>query len=201
METTHGGEVVGEGFGVSSLQLLNQELYVGGDDFLFGEGLFAVDGGYVLGGVHDVCSLGWLLHVRVDTRHVHAERHLAKAGVANGKVFERSFLGGPRASVGEPKPGGRMALQSARGDPLAGLSTLLGAERRNYWGGRCGRERSAEVGVENAQAVEARRKRPPSSTHIFAEAFERLSTLYLLADGQALRDFLLRYRLRLHLFT
>src|ERR1700753_1647211 len=36
----------------------------------------------------------WLLHVRVETRHVHAERHLAKAGVANGKVFERSFLGG-----------------------------------------------------------------------------------------------------------
>ena len=38
----------------------------------------------------------WLLHVRVETRHVHAERLLAKAGVANGKVFERSFLGGPR---------------------------------------------------------------------------------------------------------
>jgi len=56
-----------------------------------------------------------LLHVRVDTRHVHAERLLAKAGVANGKVFERSFLGGPRLSVGEPKPGGRMALQSAGG--------------------------------------------------------------------------------------
>src|SRR6202012_5937949 len=59
-----------------------------------------------------------LLHVRVETRHVHAERLLAKAGVANGKVFERSFLGGPRVSVGEPKPEGRMALQSARGDPL-----------------------------------------------------------------------------------
>ena len=55
----------------------------------------------------------WLLHVRVVTRHVHAERLLAKAGVANGKVFERSFLGGPLA--GEPKPGGRMALESAIG--------------------------------------------------------------------------------------
>src|SRR6201996_4297723 len=57
-----------------------------------------------------------LLHVRVETRHVHAERLLAKAGVANGKVFERSFLGGPLA--GEPKPAGRTALESARGDPL-----------------------------------------------------------------------------------
>jgi hypothetical protein len=55
------------------------------------------------------------LHVRVETRHVHAERHLAKAGVANGKVFERSFLGVPRVAWGEPKPGGRMALQSAGG--------------------------------------------------------------------------------------
>jgi UPF0716 family protein affecting phage T7 exclusion len=44
----------------------------------------------------------WLLHVRVETRHVHAERHLAKAGVANGKVFERSFLG-DRAQRGGAK--------------------------------------------------------------------------------------------------
>ncbi len=62
----------------------------------------------------------WLLHFRVDTRHAHAERLLAKAGVANGKVFERSFLGGPRFSVGEPKPGGRTALESAIGaEPLS----------------------------------------------------------------------------------
>ncbi len=27
----------------------------------------------------------WLLHFRVETRHVHAERHLAKAGVARRK--------------------------------------------------------------------------------------------------------------------
>ncbi len=48
------------------------------------------------------------------------------AGVANGKVFERSFLGGPRFSVGEPKPGGRMALQSAGGSaPSMSLSDSL----------------------------------------------------------------------------
>ena len=69
----------------------------------------------------------WHLHVRVETRHVHAERHLAKAGIANGKVFERSFLGGPRVSVGEPKPEGQMALQSARGDPLGRSGFLIRA--------------------------------------------------------------------------
>jgi hypothetical protein len=62
METAHGSEVVGEGVGLSSLQLLNQQLDVGGDDFLFAGGLLAVDGGYVVVGgcvVHGVCSLGF----------------------------------------------------------------------------------------------------------------------------------------------
>jgi hypothetical protein len=45
-----------------------------------------------------------------------------------------------------------MALQRARGDPLAGLSTLLGAERRNYWGGRCGKERPAGMGSARRQS-------------------------------------------------
>ena len=45
MKAAHGGEVVGEGVGVSRLQLLNQQLDIGGDEFLFGGGLFfAVDG-------------------------------------------------------------------------------------------------------------------------------------------------------------
>ena len=63
MEAAHGGEVVGKGFGVSGLQLLNQELDIGGDEFLFGGGLLAVDGG-VDGGcaAHGVLLLcGWLL--------------------------------------------------------------------------------------------------------------------------------------------
>ena len=49
-----------------------------------------------------------------------------------------------------------MALQRARGDPLAGLSTLLGAERRNYQGGRCGQERPAEMGGVGRNAASAR---------------------------------------------
>ena len=84
MEAAHGGEVVGEGFGVSGLQLLNQELDVGGDEFLFGVGLLAVGGDGGGCAAHGVFSFAvvWLLHVRVETRHVHAERLLAKAGVA-----------------------------------------------------------------------------------------------------------------------
>jgi hypothetical protein len=47
-------------------------------------GAFA-DGGNGAG-VHGCFLLGcWPLHFRVETRHVHAERHLAKAGVARRK--------------------------------------------------------------------------------------------------------------------
>jgi hypothetical protein len=81
------------------------------------EGLFAVDGDDVAGGgvtAHRVSPLLLLFLVRSQSGGMaHAGRHVANAGVANGKVFERSFLGGPLA--GEPKPAGRMALQSARG--------------------------------------------------------------------------------------
>jgi len=36
VKAAYGGEVVGENFGVSCLQLLDEELDVGGDEFLFG---------------------------------------------------------------------------------------------------------------------------------------------------------------------
>jgi hypothetical protein len=68
------------------------------------------------------------------------------------KGLRAELFGGTARSVGEPKPRGRMALQRARGDPLAGLSTLLGAERRNYWGGRCGKERTAGMGSARRQS-------------------------------------------------
>ena len=56
-----------------------------------------------------------------------------------------------------------MALQRARGDPLAGLSTLLGAERRNYWGGRCGKEKAREEGGAELETRSQRgRSLPPS---------------------------------------
>ena len=38
MKAAHGREVVGEGVRLSGLKLLDEELDVGGDKFLFGEG-------------------------------------------------------------------------------------------------------------------------------------------------------------------
>jgi len=93
----HRVEVGGERMAAPRFQLRDKLFHVGGDDLprrrrllrllrLFG--VFA-DGGDVIGGgyvAHGVFSCGfWLLHVRVETRHVHAERHLAKAGVASVK--------------------------------------------------------------------------------------------------------------------
>jgi hypothetical protein len=58
-----------ERFGMSALQLLDQELDIGGDGFLFGGGLLAVDGG-ALSVVDKVFMLSApllrLLHVRVE---------------------------------------------------------------------------------------------------------------------------------------
>jgi hypothetical protein len=59
----------------------------------------------------------WFLHVRVETRHVHAERHLAKAGVANGKVFEQSFLGVPRVAWGSQNPEGEWPCRARGAEP------------------------------------------------------------------------------------
>jgi hypothetical protein len=67
----------------------------------------------------------WLLHVRVETRHVHAERHLAKAGVANGKVFERSFFGGTARKRGGAKTWRANGLAERGGQsPLGRLGFL-----------------------------------------------------------------------------
>ncbi|MGC9199940.1 MAG: hypothetical protein ACP5E5_13555 [Acidobacteriaceae bacterium] len=57
MEAAHGVEVVGEGFSVSGLQLLNQQLDVTSDEFLFRVAPLAVDGGDGAGGLHGVLSL------------------------------------------------------------------------------------------------------------------------------------------------
>ena len=87
-------EVGGERIAVSCLQLLDEALDVGGDDLfrrlpllrLFGVLGGRVDGGWWWLRVHGCFLLGfWPLHFRVETRHVHAERLLAKAGVARRK--------------------------------------------------------------------------------------------------------------------
>src|ERR1700761_2678893 len=72
--------------------MLNKAFDVGGNDVFGGLplvllfGVFADGYNGAGGGVHGCFLLGcWPLHVRVETRHVHAERHLAKAGVARRK--------------------------------------------------------------------------------------------------------------------
>ena len=91
MESAHCVQVGGECVGLPGLQLLDKALDVGGDKLLCRLPLLRLfnvfaDGGDSAGGAHGCFLLGfWLLHVRVETRHVRAERHLAKAGVARRK--------------------------------------------------------------------------------------------------------------------
>jgi hypothetical protein len=69
--------------------------------------------------VHGCFLLGRPLHVRVKTRHVHAERHLAKAGVASvkGRSISHPWNG---AIAGVERAQRRSAQRSAEdwGDPL-----------------------------------------------------------------------------------
>ena len=94
----------------------------------------------------------WLLHFRVETRHVHAERHLAKAGVARRKG--RGLPTGakrrrPKAGLHKRSAedwGYPCAARSGR-SPLAQGSVNRSLSRSGWLqGGRCGRERPAEVG-------------------------------------------------------
>ena len=105
-------------------------------------------------------SLGfWLLHVRVETRHVHAERLLAKVGGSNRKPrgiptletgVQREWKGRSAAEVctSEARKIGEW-LAGARGDlPLAAFAVafvLIGGALRGV------RTRPAEVGAEDAE--------------------------------------------------
>jgi len=126
VKAAHGGEVVGEGVGVSGLQLLNQELDVGGDELLFGVGLLAVDGGDGAGvgfAAHGVFSfvVAFAFHA-MRGMYLHAERLLAKAGVArrNGEGYlpplERSRR---RNGKGEAQRRSAQAQRGRLGRPLA----------------------------------------------------------------------------------
>src|SRR5579875_3968042 len=117
METAHGGEVVGEGFRVSGLQLLNQQLDVGGNHFLLGGRLLAVDGdGIGVGdGVHGVCSLGLAFALTALKRGMYMPNATWRRRGSKRKGLRAELFGGTARSVGEPKPEGRMALESAGG--------------------------------------------------------------------------------------
>jgi hypothetical protein len=52
---------------------------------------------------------------------------VANAGVANGKAFERSFLGGPRAAWGSQNPEGEWPCRARGARPLHVFCQWLGA--------------------------------------------------------------------------
>src|SRR5271168_3641321 len=93
----HGGEVVGESFGLSGLQLLDEELDVSGDEFLLRVGLLTVEGGIGLGG-HVGFSLGVLW------RWAYAGRGWCFASCQSSTglmwVVVRSRNSSPRSSTG-----------------------------------------------------------------------------------------------------
>ena len=62
-------------------------------------------------------------------------------------------------------------------------------------------ERPAEVEAENAQAVAARRKLPPQENALRCGTQPIQNRDELPTDEEAMRNFLLRHRLRFHLFT
>jgi hypothetical protein len=118
MKTAHRREVVGEGVRMSCFQLLDEELHVGGDEFLFGVGLLAVDGGGVGCAAHGVFSfaVAFAFHA-MRGMYLHAERLLAKAGVASARRGGSPTLGAQRK--------GRRAAQAERGS----LGRLLAGAR------------------------------------------------------------------------
>ena len=107
----------------------------------------------------------WLLHFRVETRHVHAERHLAKAGVASVKgrgishpwrgSRRRNGKGGAQRRSAQAKRG-RLGIPLRRAigaEPLSARSVRRSLPRSGcFQGGRCGRERPAEVGSERRES-------------------------------------------------
>lgn len=75
------------------------------------------------------------------------DAQVANAGVANGKAFERSFLG-DRAQRGGAKTRRANGLAGRGGQrPLGRLGFLIQrAQDADKLGGRCGKERPAEEG-------------------------------------------------------
>ena len=116
----------------------------------------------------------WLLHFRVETRHVHAATPPGEGGGSKAQGE-----GSPHRSEAEAAEGrsaqakrGRLGipLVAARSGqrPLAhGLSTVRDRDAGPSRGGRCGRERPAEEGGGGPERAGAREDSlPPSSRGI-----------------------------------
>ena len=134
VESAHRVQVGGEGIGLPGLQLVDKALDVGGDKFLCRLPLLRLlrgfaDGGNAACGAHGCFLLGfWLLHVRVETRHVHAERHLAKAGVARRKGRGLPTLGEEAERWNGTGEAQRRSAQAKRGRLGTPLRRAIGAE-------------------------------------------------------------------------
>jgi hypothetical protein len=91
------------------------------------------------------------------------DAQVANAGVASGKVFERSFLGGPRAAWGSQNPEGEWPCSARGADPLGRLGFLMQrAQHADLLGeGVAGRNVPLRRGAEDAQRLE--RGEEPSS--------------------------------------
>jgi hypothetical protein len=103
----------------------------------------------------------------------HAGRHVANAGVANGKVFERSFLGGPRAAWGSQNPKGEWPCRARGAAPPREVWLPYSARvaRKQNEGGRCGKERPAEEGGGRCEAAGAREEEtPPLESGFYIDA-------------------------------
>jgi hypothetical protein len=92
MEAAHGVEIGGERIAVSCFELFDEGLHVGGDNLFRGLpwlrlfGVFANGGDGADGGLHGVSSLALAVAFHaMRGMYLHAERLLAKAGVARRK--------------------------------------------------------------------------------------------------------------------
>ncbi|AEU37584.1 hypothetical protein AciX8_3284 [Granulicella mallensis MP5ACTX8] len=113
------------------------------------------------------------LHVRVETRHAHAERPLAKAGVASvkGRGISHPCSAGVAGTERAQRSGGlhkRSAedwgdpLTRAGAEPLERLGFLMRVRSTQIdGGGPCGKERPAEMGAEDARAAGVREETLP----------------------------------------
>ena len=101
------------------------------------------------------------------------DAHVANAGVANGKAFERSFLGGPRAAWGSQNPEGEWPCRARGAAPPreAWFPYSACVAREIYWEGVAGGNGPLRWVAQDAGRPEAREETSslPSAKKEFLE--------------------------------